>query len=139
MATELTARLYFDAEPAPPEVFARLVDAVTAWGEANASWQGLRVSGPKRQVIHRDDTPLASGALNAAAARFGDSAQQLASRISYRCSRFHDRTAELGSSLRTAAQGYDAGLDQQAFQMLEAAPDDIDWSVIESLEARAAE
>lgn len=99
MATELTVRLYFDAEPASPEVFAQLVEAIAAWGEANAPWQGLRVSGPQRQVIHRDDTPLESGALTAASARFGDSAQQIASRISYRCWRFRGRTAEPGSSL----------------------------------------
>jgi hypothetical protein len=99
MATELTVRLYFDAEPASRSVFAQLVDAITAWGEANAPWQGLRVSGPQRQVIHRDDAPLEPSALTAAAACFGDGAHQISSRISYRCWRFHGRTAEPGSSL----------------------------------------
>ena len=41
--------------------------------------------------------------------------------------------------LSAAARGYDAGLEQQAFKILEAAPEDVDWSVIESLDARATE
>jgi hypothetical protein len=42
------------------------------------------------------------------------------------------------SSARQAAQGYDAGLEQQGFQLLEAAPSTVDWAVVESIEARLA-
>jgi len=35
-----------------------------------------------------------------------------------------------------AAHGFDAGLEQQAFQLLEVAPADVDWSIIEAIEAR---
>jgi hypothetical protein len=38
---------------------------------------------------------------------------------------------------RDAARGHDAGLEQQAFQLLESAPDDVDWSVIEAIDALA--
>jgi hypothetical protein len=37
-----------------------------------------------------------------------------------------------------ALAGYDAGLEQQASKLLEAAPEDVDWSVIEALDAQAA-
>lgn len=99
MATEVTVRLYFDPEPELARVFAQMVEAISTWGESNAPWQGLRVSGPQRQVIHRRDEEMQSDAVIADAARFGDGSQQLSSRISFRCWRFHGRTAELGSSL----------------------------------------
>jgi hypothetical protein len=99
MSTEITARLYFDSEPAPARLFTQLVEAVAAWGDGNAPWQGLRVSGPRRAVIHRDDQPLETAALVAAAAPLGGPSQQIASRISYRCWRFRGQTAELGSSV----------------------------------------
>ncbi|HEY2518182.1 MAG TPA: hypothetical protein VGI39_45240 [Polyangiaceae bacterium] len=34
------------------------------------------------------------------------------------------------------ARGFDAGLEQQAFSLLESAPPLVDWSVIEAIEAR---
>ena len=37
---------------------------------------------------------------------------------------------------RSATRGYDAGLEQQAYQMLERAPDDIEWSVLGQIEVR---
>lgn len=42
------------------------------------------------------------------------------------------------SGLRQAMDGYDAGLEQQAFRMLEQAPANIDWSVVEKVAARAS-
>jgi hypothetical protein len=36
----------------------------------------------------------------------------------------------------SARRGYDAGLEQQAYQMLESAPDDVDWSVLGEIDAR---
>jgi hypothetical protein len=35
-----------------------------------------------------------------------------------------------------ARYGFDAGLEQQAFKLLESAPEDIDWAVIGHLDAR---
>lgn len=100
MATEITARIYFDSEPAPAKLFARLIEVVSVWADGGASWQGLRVvSGPQRETIHRDDSLLDTGALVAAAARFNERSQQLSSRTSYRCWRFQGRKADLGSSL----------------------------------------
>jgi hypothetical protein len=37
---------------------------------------------------------------------------------------------------REAALGPDAGLEQQAFKMLEAAPEDVDWSVLGMIDQR---
>ena len=37
---------------------------------------------------------------------------------------------------RSAARGYDAGLEQYAVKLLEAAPDDVDWSAIQAIEDR---
>jgi hypothetical protein len=100
MATEITARIYFDSEPDPAHLFARLIEVVSAWGEADVPWQGLRVvSGAPRETIHRDDSLLDPGALVAAAARFSGRSQQISSRTSYRCWRFQGRKAEWGSSL----------------------------------------
>lgn len=99
MATEITARIYFDSEPAPAKLFARLVDVVSAWADGDA-WQGLRVSSSaQREPIHRDDSSLDPNALVAAAARFDEPSQELSSQISYRCWRFRDRSADRGSSL----------------------------------------
>jgi hypothetical protein len=41
--------------------------------------------------------------------------------------------------LHTDKHGFDAGLEQQAFQLLELAPATTDWSVVEAIEARAGE
>jgi hypothetical protein len=38
---------------------------------------------------------------------------------------------------RESEHGFDAGLEQQAFKLLEAAPADIDWSMVEAIDARA--
>jgi hypothetical protein len=38
---------------------------------------------------------------------------------------------------RQAARGYDGGLEQQAFKLLETAQEDADWSLLESIDARA--
>lgn len=100
MATEITTRLYFDAEPAPARVFAQLVEAVAAWHEDTPRWQGLRVtSGPQREVVHRDDAVLDTRDLISAAARFDARSQQISSRTSFPCWRFHGRAADRGSSL----------------------------------------
>jgi hypothetical protein len=40
-------------------------------------------------------------------------------------------------SLWQAAHGYDAGLEQQAFRILEEAEFSVDWDVIQRLDARA--
>lgn len=40
---------------------------------------------------------------------------------------------------RATVHGYDAGLEQQAFKLLEAAPEDVDWSVLEALDVQADE
>jgi hypothetical protein len=39
---------------------------------------------------------------------------------------------------RAAVQGHDVGLEQQAFKLLEAAPEGVDWSVVEALDVQAA-
>lgn len=39
--------------------------------------------------------------------------------------------------LHQASSGPDAGLEQQALQLLEAAPDDIDWLIVEQIDAAA--
>lgn len=41
------------------------------------------------------------------------------------------------AALRQAVHGYDAGLEQQVFQMLEQADFDLDWGVIQQLDERA--
>jgi hypothetical protein len=100
MATEITTRLYFDAEPVASRLFAQLVEAVSAWHEEAARWQGLRViSAPQRTTIHRDDSLLDTRSLITAAAQFEDRSQQISSRISFPCWRFQGRKAERGSSL----------------------------------------
>ena len=38
---------------------------------------------------------------------------------------------------RASEHGFDAGLEQQVFQLLEAAPATVDWSVIEAIDALA--
>jgi hypothetical protein len=114
MATEITARLYFDAEPAPARVFSQLIEAVSAWREGNAPWQGLRVhAGARREVVFRDDAPLDTAALAALAARFGETSQQLSTRTSYDCWRFQGRTPVAGSSLAwVEAWGDEYGRDR---------------------------
>ena len=100
MATEITTRLYFDAEPAPSRLFAQLVEAVASWHDENPRWQGLRVtSGPQRAMIYRDDSLLETQGLISAAARFEERSQQISSRTSFPCWRFQGRKADLGSSL----------------------------------------
>jgi hypothetical protein len=114
MATEITARLYFDSEPAPARVFSQLIEAVSAWREGNAPWQGLRVhAGARREAVFRDDAPLDTGALAALAARFGETSQQLSTRTSYDCWRFQGRTPVAGSSLAwVEAWGDEYGRDR---------------------------
>lgn len=38
-----------------------------------------------------------------------------------------------------AKQGFDAGLEQQTFKLLESAPDGVDWTMIDSIDARLEE
>jgi hypothetical protein len=38
---------------------------------------------------------------------------------------------------RASSRGFDAGLEQQAFKLLEAAPADVGWSIIEAVDALA--
>ncbi|HEV2915033.1 MAG TPA: hypothetical protein VGX92_17280 [Pyrinomonadaceae bacterium] len=42
------------------------------------------------------------------------------------------------ATLKQERDGYDAGLEQQAFQLLEQAEFDLDWALIEQLDAEAA-
>lgn len=42
------------------------------------------------------------------------------------------------ATLKQAREGYDAGLEQQTFQLLEQPEFDLDWSLIEQLDAEAA-
>ena len=41
---------------------------------------------------------------------------------------------KLYCKLWTSQFGYDAGLEQQAFQIIESGPDGIDWSVVEDID-----
>jgi hypothetical protein len=43
------------------------------------------------------------------------------------------------AKLHQAKHGVDAGLEQQAFQLLEDAETEVDWTVIEAIEARVTE
>jgi hypothetical protein len=109
MATELTVRLYFDAEPRAPEVLGALADAVTAWtppsgleppDAAAPRWQGLRVLGiAGREIIHDRREDLDRDALIAAAAAFGATNQKLSTRTSVPCWRFSGNAAQAGSTM----------------------------------------
>lgn len=43
------------------------------------------------------------------------------------------------ATLKQERDGYDAGLEQQVFQLLEQADFDVDWSLMERLDAEAAD
>ena len=108
MSTELTARLYFDAEPRAPEVLVALTEAVEAMrppaGREDAvaespRWQGLKVLGTAgREVLHDQREPLERGAVAKGAARFTESRQKLSTRTAIPCWRFQGLTAQAGWS-----------------------------------------